>query len=305
MLTTGFVILILLEGFCRFDGKYYKYIEASEKRRVRPIPDNYTDFESNRPKLTNNIYRIMAIGDSFTHGSTLGESKAWPSILQNNLRKENSNSTTTYEVFNGGCPGAGVAEEVDNIKKAVNNYQPDLIIHQLFSNDFYQVPQVNYPECGDFERKLHFFRAPDFRSHLLYYLWRIKKRIYYSKKFTAYIDCYVKPERPHWEILKKMIFDTEQLTKEKGIEYCVLLFPSLHWKNGNYPLNELHNTIRTVMGEDLGCYFDLLPDLMDEYEVANEYWLDIHLPDAHPNQVMHNFIGDRIYEYLPKKIKER
>jgi len=93
------------------------------RNRQVPIP---------KPKGT---YRILALGDSFTHGLGVSDSQTWPQLLENSLKVNNQK----LQVINAGQPGFGTIEEVKTCQIYAGNLQADAIILGFYStNDLYQ-----------------------------------------------------------------------------------------------------------------------------------------------------------------------
>jgi hypothetical protein len=84
----------------------------------------------------NNTIRIAAIGDSFTFGMFVELEDTWPKILERELNKNKKNNSIKYEVMNFGVPGYNFEHYIENIKLKVLNYNPDIIIIGIVSDDF-------------------------------------------------------------------------------------------------------------------------------------------------------------------------
>lgn len=79
------------------------------------------------------IFRIVAIGDSFTFGQGVSNEEAWPKILEQILNT-NSNGSIKYEVLNFGIPGYNLKEYSIIVQEAIK-YSPDLILIGYVGND--------------------------------------------------------------------------------------------------------------------------------------------------------------------------
>jgi len=70
------------------------------------------------------VYRILAIGDSFTYGWGVDVAQSWPKVLEQALRANGRQ----VEVINCGKPGAGPPFYAELAERAIPVLQPDLVI---------------------------------------------------------------------------------------------------------------------------------------------------------------------------------
>ena len=290
------VLLVVPEVFCRFDGKYTAHRDAVEHRRKNPFTRSWLDLSVEQVKADPDSVRIVAVGDSFTHGVTLELAQTWPIVLKGLLNSQAPTTGPRYEVVNAGVGGASLLKEVGNIELAVANLEPDLILHQLFLNDFYLVQK--YEECGDFEAVNRVLRAPEFRFHLSYYGWSVWRTLRHRNTFNSFIVCQGDPDRPHWQRLRDLFKRNRELLAEHGVEYVVFLVPQMNWEKKDYAFVEFHESVRQTVSAEVEHYYDLLPPLMEEFESAYDYWLDPHYPDAHPNAEVHRAYAAFVLEIL-------
>lgn len=281
-----FVFVVLPEAFCRLDGKYTAHREAVLRRQKHPFSRSWMDLSVKKAKTDPNTVRIVAVGDSFTHGVTLKLAETWPVVLEGLLNAQAPAAGPRYEVINAGVGGENLIEESLNIKLAVANLEPDLIVHQLFLNDFYLAQK--YEECGEFEAINRVLRAPEFRLHLFYYAWSAWRTVRHRNTFYSFIKCQGDPEKPHWARLARYFARNRDLLDEHGVGYVVFLAPQMNWEKKKYPFLEFHESVRRTVSSEVEHYYDLLPRLMEEFESAYDYWLDPYFPDAHPNAEMHH-----------------
>jgi len=81
-----------------------------------------------------NVYRILALGDSFTFGWGINLEDSWLKLLEKKLHADGKK----VEIVNAGIPGAGVHEET-LICQAYKDYiGADALLIQLFTDDLYQ-----------------------------------------------------------------------------------------------------------------------------------------------------------------------
>lgn len=88
------------------------------------------DFSINK---TNNTFRIMLLGDSFTFGHGLNDNETIGHFLEKNLSTKLSKK---IEVLNLGLPGYNSKMEIKRYFSKGIKYKPDLVILFFFSNDY-------------------------------------------------------------------------------------------------------------------------------------------------------------------------
>ncbi len=74
------------------------------------------------------VFRIIAIGDSFTYGLHVNTDSNWVSLLERKLNQGNCTDEKKYEVINLGAMGYDAAYEVERFKTRGAKYKPDLVI---------------------------------------------------------------------------------------------------------------------------------------------------------------------------------
>ena len=85
-------------------------------------------------------YRIMVTGDAFTSAEGVDTSQAWPRLLELALASKIGGAV---QVLNFAMTGYGPNQYVAVMEKYVPVYKPDLIIVELFVNDFQDVLWTN------------------------------------------------------------------------------------------------------------------------------------------------------------------
>ena len=77
------------------------------------------------------VYRIIALGDSFTEGDGAPADSAWPKLLEQQLLLDGM----SVEVFNAGVCGSDPFHELMLLKYRLLDYQPDLVIVTIAMQD--------------------------------------------------------------------------------------------------------------------------------------------------------------------------
>lgn len=120
-------------------GDFQSNLDFIEVNRSRGIPfrvitnsqglRNSTDFQIDKPE---NVFRILAIGDSFTFSFGVNNADAWTHLLEENL---NQLSDQKIEVINAGFPGYTIKDEFEYLQQKGLKLHPDLVILGAFEND--------------------------------------------------------------------------------------------------------------------------------------------------------------------------
>jgi len=132
------------------------------------------------PEKTNQ-YRILALGESTTFGSTLArDDTPWPNLLEKLIRQGIA-STREVEVLNAGVPGLDLAHNLYRLTNDLLELKPDLIISYHGYNGFHLLndalplthgkrPPTYHP------RPLWLLAAVEHRARLSFYRRRLRVR---------------------------------------------------------------------------------------------------------------------------------
>jgi hypothetical protein len=133
----------------------------SKMTRLRWVSYDYT-VEANSlgfpgpeysPEKPENTYRIMVTGDAFTSAEGVDTLQAWPRLLETDLKAKTSRNV---QVLNFAMTGYGPNQYAAAVNKFAPIYKPDLIVIELFVNDFQDALWTN----EDFQYNIG-FGSPD------------------------------------------------------------------------------------------------------------------------------------------------
>ncbi|MCB9204920.1 MAG: hypothetical protein H6603_08085 [Flavobacteriales bacterium] len=164
MLLTGstFTAALLVEGLLRITGYTENYSEARlghynfichgcyvNSLHVWPANEDHEIGDGVQflyPRTTNSlglsdrewtnekpdsVYRIIALGDSFTEGDGAPADSSWPKLLEAQLQKEGK----LMEVFNAGVCGSDPFFELTLFDQKLHAYEPDLAVFTIALQD--------------------------------------------------------------------------------------------------------------------------------------------------------------------------
>jgi lysophospholipase L1-like esterase len=141
------------------------------------------------------VFRIAALGDSFTYGAHVNNHETWPSQLERLLQGGAENK---IEVVNLGVSGYTIEDEYTLLRDKAVRLHPDLILLAFYSND---IPDFAAPQREVFKRRLsgrspaklayairEFSKHSAFLSTLIYFKHRVRAIQVFKKIKDAEAD---------------------------------------------------------------------------------------------------------------------
>jgi lysophospholipase L1-like esterase len=232
----------------------------------------FRDYEYSFEK-PENVIRIACIGDSNTFGFGVELEESWPKILEKELNKNNKNKNIKYEVLNFGVPGYGLEQYIENIKEKAINYNPDIIIIGLSSDDF-----LTAQDSVTINKKVYSENIK--RQDILEYKYNKseeEKDILRDKYLPA---------------INKSFIELNNLSAENKIKIVIVtLNKQVDW------LREYINSILEYYSKESSwCLVNAIVD--NSFEDKTTY--TFYPLDGHPNQRGTEFITERVYKSLLK-----
>jgi len=245
------------------------------------------------------VFRIIALGDSMTFGHGVDIDESWPKQLEKKLNQ--LNTSREFEVLNFGKVGANTKEELDLFKKEGIKYNPDLIILQIYPDDWFN------EKCRN-ERKIKLLDNISWSPKIQVYLNSSSEdelnKFLDTLCFIQYFENLDENEKKN-EIDRNFLnplFKLAKIANEKNISMVIVAwdfqpFPNIllskvpciqkamknYFNNGDYIFEKI-SKIPNIKFLDLSQY---LP-----------YSEEIRLKDAHLNKRGYEIVSDRIMEFL-------
>jgi len=97
------------------------------------------------------VFRIFVTGDAFSSAEGVNTDQSWPRLLEDQLNQMTGGKNV--EVLNFSMTGYGPNQYAEVIKKYAPIYQPDLILVEVFVNDFQDAQWTN----EDFQYNIGFY----------------------------------------------------------------------------------------------------------------------------------------------------
>ena len=279
--------------------------------------EGFRDIEHELIKPTD-VFRILAVGDSFTFGLGVQADLVYPEMLERILNEKNRHKTFRYEVFNMGIANIGTLEELRIIKEGIK-YKPDLILLGLLAENRWNAGNGN-DLCDNFkswcrskDNKLiklgsggPFLKLKvkliDYANSLqgflaehstLYFLVMTKKGTALRRQLIRFREDQKRDEIDMgWDITKDTLKKINAIAQEAGAKFVIVRIPFLYDVYNTKPdrVSEILIEFGKVNNINI-C--DLLKILRKNKN------LDLYYPaDGHWKPAAHMLAAKEIYNYL-------
>ncbi len=233
-------------------------------------------------------FRIICLGDSFTFGEGVREEDTYAARLRECLAGVMPGRH--IEVMNAGVQAYDAKDAAALYLMRCTSFRPDVVTLGFFLNDATDSAQtIRINEAMTAEYQLSFM-AKVSRIWEVFERGRRARRIqrdYFETTHRSF-------QSTGWTDCKKVLHGMEQVSREDGFRFVVVLFPVLWELDGQYPFEDIHRLIKDACRE-AGCE---CIDLLDVYRGREAEYLWVHPTDHHPNEIAHRLAADRIAEYL-------
>lgn len=219
---------------------------------------------------SNQIERILVVGDSVPFGWGMAESDVFPRLLQEGLQRRGKR----VRVYNVSVPGYGLRHDVRLLQRFVPMLRPAKVLVAYCLND---------PDpAGASTESFHLLNPPLFETwHLLSRLWdliRFKRsgldyHEYIHQRGGAALDRY-------FQSLREM--------KRSGVDLTLVILPVFLWNSAGYPYEDIHRDLAVRAAAAGIPVIDLLPPLQSQN--AQELGLDLW----HPTAAGHRLIAEAL-----------
>jgi hypothetical protein len=231
------------------------------------------------------IYRIAAVGDSFTYGNGVRQQDRYSDLLQRMLPEH-------LEVLNFGAGGANTPEHRTLVARLLAGNQPDFILLQWYVNDVEDDDTTGRPAFTPLMpfRPLADRLGP---SSALYTVANAKwaetqVALGMTHSYAEHLDRRLRdPNSANSQADRHLLLDLIAQCNKFGVPIGIVLFPDLAGDLGeNYPFAYLHERILDICrDQELTC-LDLRKDfsLVKDRRLLWANRLDHH-PGALPNEI--------------------
>lgn len=248
----------------------YKNIGGPQYPVYRINNDGLNQVTDYTPAQRQGVFRIAAIGDSFTFGINVNTSQNYPSQLETLLSDDpGCKNSDSFQVFNLGVSGYDLQYTVERFRLRGEKYNPDLIIWLLIDTDFDRINEIQLPILEELSRQYD----PHKDTYLQYYYnaWREAENETRQR---------VGGESNVLDLQAKAM---KGLNEYFGGKVVIVTIP---------PFKTEHiSIIKSFMKSRKGISLLQIPD---DYSQNSENIL----PDGHPSPQGYSYIADKIFNYL-------
>lgn len=241
--------------------------------KIKINSDGFRDKEYSREK-PDNVFRIIALGDSITFGWGVNNSEIWTEVLE---RKLNRHSNMSFQVLNFGVWGYNTRMEVETFEEKAMGYNPDLVVIQFHRND-----NQNYTKI----KKIKRIYKKQLRNKTN--LSKQEIRIAASTKARKVERSFRMNQKSEYELemVSKSLKRLNELVKGKNISVLIAT-----WPVAGYQEKVLKNISRKYE-----WYYINLWDRMKMNRNLKRY----AICDGHPNSQGHGIMAENIYDCLKR-----
>lgn len=263
--------------------------------------EGFRDYNHSLQK-SNDIFRIIALGDSFTFGQGIYKLEdTHPKKLEELLNKNFEEKR--YEVLNFGKRGINTKDELKVLEDYGLKYNPDLVIINFYIDDadFEGYNGLNFIE-NKYKQMYPFLEKNNKKFPHFYYLilGKINSLIYKNKLlkhksyFTHLKEVY---QSKNWEEEKGILKEIKILGNKNNFKIAIVIFPILSDQPNKSGLKEIYSAIQ----KDLEQEGFLVLNLYHSYNEYDFKSLWISTWDSHPNEKGHEIAAKAIYNLLIKE----
>lgn len=248
------------------------------------------------------VYRVIAIGDSFTWGGGVNFDDIWPKRLERYLRDYENVKGVSYEVLNWALPGTATPSQVRNLRRAASRYRPDLVVLGYCLNDAEH--EADKKAVTALRNKLmpplkpgHGLKRFLFNNSALFRL--LATRFAATRNNRGQVTYYQELYRdayPGWEATRAALADLGTWRSESGVPVVVMVFPLYSWSfDDRYPFADIHGKLHGELERAGLPYLDLLEANRGLDHTALEAY---PYKDPHPSDIAHRIAAEQLYGYL-------
>ncbi|MDH5542739.1 MAG: SGNH/GDSL hydrolase family protein [Nitrospinota bacterium] len=276
-----------------------------------PITTNSWGFRDDEWKVPKpkGVKRIMTLGDSLTFGNGAKYEEIFPTLLENKLKKLNSQ----VEVLNTSAIGWTTYNEVDFFTEEGISYEPDILILCFFQNDYVTRPENVQITLDDDGRR---DARPEWLQFLPYKYIFLLKRSALISFVRLRLGAFLNADKNPIDISSKSTLDSRQdITDTYSYiadlkEYCdknkikliVVYIPAI--SRFAFPKDKsiLHLHMAENMKKNGITFFDLAEPFWNEKKPFKLY---MYPWDNHLNAKGHKLIADQLYTISVNALEER
>ena len=237
-------------------------------------------------------YRIAAVGDSFTFGDGVQFQHTWLARLAEVLCAER---TGPCDSVNLGIPGYDIEDVVAYLEHKALPYDPDLLLYGFFLNDILPDGVEINGALGRAYRDA--YAGPTGLARWSRLADSLHSRAARSRLAQVTRESYAQafdPDGEAWDTLAHGLRKMARLTRERGINFRVVVFPELTALDDAYPYAAEHQQLHALLDELRIPWIDVF----EAWRGREARTLWVHGTDHHPNEIAHDLAARHILARL-------
>ena len=251
------------------------------------------------PKQPEGVFRILALGDSFTFGEGVADNETFVMQLEKILNAEkNTTAGYRYQTINAGIAGYNTSDEVTYLKNRWLMFEPDIVLLNFYLNDAYDESQFGTFISGvGVSTSLEVYKLISNSRFIQWTIkmwkrWRISQCV--TKIYNSQFSDNPQLSGHDWNASKQAITQAVELTSTRNIRFVLVIFPELYELTEDYPFKHIHEHVYQF-AKSLGIpTLDLL-EIFLGHDAAS---LWVHATDHHPNAYAHKIAAHAIASFL-------
>ena len=233
------------------------------------------------------VFRILAIGDSFTLGWGVPFEETFAKRLEGLLNEgaRAGGPSRRYEVINMGIGNYNTEQELEAFGREGVRYHPDLVLLCFYIND----AEPAQRQAANFISRN--FYLPTFLGQRFFYLRSMFDRRF---QYVAYYKGFYEGER--WARYRDILRRFSVEARQRGVVLVPVLLPDLR-DLSSCPFQAIHAKIASEFAALGNVSIDLLPAFSGKKEA--ELW--VSRDDPHPNSKANQMIARRLHAELSQR----
>lgn len=273
-------------------GDNGSYFAAQWRADVRLNRFGFRDDEF-APEPAPGVFRIAAVGDSFTYGQGIDEDTR---LTERLARRLNETRAGAFEVLNFGRAGADYEGHFEILTIVLEQAQPDFVLLQWVQNDL-RDPEVRGPGPWHLAGPLHRYVYP--RSALYYLAETAFVEAQYALALVPpaddyYLEHFRGADGPVATRARQRLETVLDLAGAHDVPVAMILWPSVKNEGTDFGAQDFLFAHVLAVCEDRGmACLDLRPALMAQAKRAS---LVVNRFDAHPNAYANGLAAVAVFE---------
>lgn len=252
------------------------------------------------------VFRILAVGDSFTQGGGVAFDDIYPKRLERSLNVYESGRGVRFQVLNWGRPGSSTPSQAALVRERARAFGADLVVVGYCLND--AEDESDRPALQKIRSRtvLLEFEKGGGLAGFLYdnsaLVRLVRQRLFQTRRNRGHLEYYREvyaDAYPGWRKTAAAIADLGRFRTESGVPVLVMIYPLFSWElDDRYPFRDVHERIHRELERAGLPYLDLLPF----YRGLDHTVLEaVPFEDPHPSDVAHRIAAEELYLALEER----